>query len=110
MIRLEDRDGREVWQEQRGRGDHLSYMVIAREPPRMVKMEIVDNAQFGGTWTWIVEPTGEGECVLTITEDGEIHNPVFRFVARLIMGYDATMKKYHTDLASHFGDAVQFAE
>lgn len=110
MVRLEDREGQEVWKEERGRGDTISYMLIARDPPRMLRAKIVDNKQFGGTWTWIVNPTGESECVLTITEDGEIYNPIFRVVSRFIMGYDATMKAWQTDLAAHFGEPVQFSE
>jgi hypothetical protein len=35
-------------------------------------------------------PTATGSRV-TITERGEIYNPIFRFVARFFLGYTATM-------------------
>ncbi len=110
MKRLEDREGHEVLKEVRGRGDSITYRIVAREPPRMLKTRIVDNKQFGGTWTWVVEPVDETNCVLRITEDGEIYNPIFKFVARFIMGYQATMKGWLTDLAGHFDQPVQFAD
>ena len=61
MKRLEDRDGHEIWKEirGRGRGDSLTYMVIEKEPPRRLRSKIINNRQFGGTWTWVVEPEGE---------------------------------------------------
>ena len=36
---------------------------------------------------------GEGTRV-TLTENGEIYNPVFRFMARFVFGYDGTMRTY----------------
>ena len=61
-------------------------MVVETDPPRRLRTEVVDNRQYGGTWTWDLEPTNEGGCHLTITEDGAIYNVVFRFVARFFMG------------------------
>jgi hypothetical protein len=39
---------------------------------------------------------------LTITENGEVYNPLFRFVSRFIMGHAATIEKYQRDVAAHF--------
>lgn len=108
MKRLEDLEGNEIWKEVRGRGDSITYMTVESEPPRMLKSRIINNKQFGGTWTWEIEPEGEEACTLTITEDGEIYNPVFRFMARFVMGYRATMSRYLTDLSGHFGQPVDF--
>jgi len=113
MKRLEDRDGHEIWKEVRGRGDSITYMVIEREPPRMLKSKIINNRQFGGTWTWVIAPDGEdpgGACTLTITEDGEIYNPIFRVVAKFIMGYTGVMTQYLTDLGRHLDAGAQFTD
>jgi hypothetical protein len=48
---------------------------------------------FGGTWTYEVRPTPHGST-LTITEDGEIYNPLFRVMARFVFGYEGTMAAY----------------
>lgn len=49
------------------------------------------DAPFGGTWTMEIVPTAAGSR-LTITERGEIYNPVFRALARFVFGYESTME------------------
>jgi len=72
--------------------------------------EIVgDDLPFGGTWTFEVTPTTEGST-LRITENGYVTNPIFRFVARFVMGYTSEMEKYLTGLAQHFGEKPQVGE
>ena len=39
---------------------------------------------------------------------GEIHNPIFRVVARFFMGYHATMDAFHKALGAKFGEQVSF--
>lgn len=107
--RLDDRDGQPVWQEVRARGDVMNMQVVAFDPPRRMVTKVVDNSMFGGTWTWEVEPTGQRLSTITITEDGEIYNPIFRFVARVFMGYRATMDGVHRALAEKFGETIELA-
>ena len=104
--RLEDRDGHAVWREVHSRGDSLTMEVVELEPPTRMVTRVVDNRQFGGTWTWEVEPLEGTSCALTITENGEIYNPIFRFVARFIMGYHATMDAFHRALGGELGEEV----
>jgi hypothetical protein len=54
---------------------------------------------FGGSWTYEVSAAGSG-TELNITENGEVYNPLFRFVSRFIMGHTATIEKYQRDLAA----------
>lgn len=54
-------------------------------------------------WILIV-PDGSGSR-LTITENGEIYNPVFRFVSRYVIGQTSTIDKYLTDLAPRLGES-----
>ena len=49
---------------------------------------------FGGTWTYEVQPEADGRSRLQITEDGEIYNPVFRFVSRFVIGQTRTINSY----------------
>jgi hypothetical protein len=42
--------------------------------------------------------------MLRITEDGEVYNPVFRFVSRFVMGHTATMDKYLADVGKAIDD------
>ena len=52
---------------------------------------------FGGTWTYEIAPTETGST-LTITEKGEVYNPVFRFVSRYLQGYTATHRQLYARL------------
>ena len=40
---------------------------------------------------------------LTVTEDGEVQNPLFRFVSRFIMGQTATIDQYLRALGRKLG-------
>jgi len=105
--RLPDRDGHEVWQETDTHGHRLPLETIAAQPPRRLVRRIADpKLPFGGTWTWEITPAAGGGSTLTITEDGEIYNPIFRFAARFIVGYTGTMETHLKWLAAKFGEHV----
>ena len=101
--RLDDRDGRQVFEE-RGEFGPIRYLVEKREPPRLLVMRITDNSAFGGTWTYEVAPASAGSR-LTITEDGEIYNPFFRFFARFVFGYEGTLESYLAAVHAELGDS-----
>jgi hypothetical protein len=65
--------------------------VLEHDPPwRMVTRVKETEKNFGGTWTSVVASGPEGST-LTITEDGWVANPVFRFMSRFVIGHHATM-------------------
>src|SRR5215212_3767472 len=83
-------------------GDIL-FEEVERQPGRRLVTRIADKSlPFGGTWTYDITPRAGGSD-LRITEDGEVYNPVFRFVSRYVMGHTSTMDKYVADLNTHFG-------
>ena len=93
VTRLEDRDGLPVWRESLGTG-RLTFRAEAWEPPRRLVARIADpDLPFGGTWTYEIEPATGGSR-LTITEDGEVRSPVFRFMSRFIFGHESTIRAY----------------
>jgi polyketide cyclase/dehydrase/lipid transport protein len=95
--RLPDRNGLPVWIEER-RSGKMTLAIERMERPRIVVGRIADpNLPFGGTWTYEIVPDGLGSC-LTITENGEIYNPMFRFMARFILGYEGTIRSYMSSL------------
>ena len=99
--RLPDRDGRRVWVEE-GRSGKMTFVAERSEPPRLLVARIADpDLPFGGTWTYEIAPAAGGSRV-TITEDGEIYNPLFRFVARFILGYEGTIASYLAALEKRF--------
>jgi transcription antitermination factor NusG len=61
---------------------------------------------YSGQWTYSFEAENGGTRV-TIREDGEVSNVLFRFMSRYIFGHTATIDSYLTSLSKHFGeDAV----
>lgn len=91
VVRLEG-SADEVYEEFNEFGS-IRMKVESEDPPARLVMRIVDNTEFGGSWTYELAPAGAGTR-LTITEKGEIFNPAFRFMARFVMGYEATMREY----------------
>ena len=49
-------------------------------------------------------PFGAHAEYVTITEDGWVGNPIFRFVSRYVMGHHATMDGMLKDVAKKFGE------
>src|SRR5438105_7288549 len=85
--RLPARDGKERFREVSTNGT-ISYLIETLDPPRRLVTRIDEpSLPFGGSWTFEVIPVGSTQSTLRITEDGEIYNPVFRFVSRFIIGY-----------------------
>lgn len=103
--RLPDRDGAEVWEETVS-GEPLRLVVRRSDPPRILvtTIDADQDAPFGGTWTYRIDPVGAGVRV-TVTEAGWVSNPVFRLVMQL-MGPHRTMDGYLTALGRHFGHEV----
>jgi uncharacterized protein YndB with AHSA1/START domain len=100
--RLADRDGRAVWVEE-GASGRMTIATERSEPPRTLVTRIADpNLPFGGTWTYTLVPSAGG-CTVTITENGEVYNPVFRAMARFVFGYEATMASYLEGLLRRTG-------
>ncbi len=65
-----------------------------RRSARLLVVRIADlDLPFGGTWTYEIAPVAGGST-LTITEDGEIYNPIFRVMSRFVFGYESTMAAY----------------
>ena len=104
--RLPDREGNAVWRETSKRTGPLTMMVTTSEPPQRLVTQIVDNRSFGGSWTYEITSTDSG-CELTITERGEIYNPIFRVFARFVFGYTATMETYLKQLGTKFGEVTE---
>lgn len=99
--RLPDRDGKTAWAEE-GRTGKLTFVFERLDPPSVIVSRIADpTLPFGGTWTLTITPKSAGS-LLHIREDGEIYNPLFRFMARFLFGYDGTIAGYLRALEKKF--------
>lgn len=68
---------------------------------RMVAVINSNDLPFGGEWVYELQSSG-GSTQVTITENGEVRQPVYRFVSQFIIGRTATLKKYISSLQDSF--------
>jgi polyketide cyclase/dehydrase/lipid transport protein len=104
--RLPDKNGLPAWVETLDSGI-IPLETVASQPPSKLVVRIADpKLPFGGTWTYEITPLPSGST-LRIQEDGEIYNPIFRFLARFVFGYAGTIEAYLKSLAKKFGEQPQ---
>ena len=103
-------NGRIAWREvgPQGAMNYEGEMVRPPRPgvPGRFVSRITDkNLPYGGEWIIDVAVANDGS-VVTVTENGEVYNPFFRFVSRYIVGHTATITGYLRALGRHFGEEV----
>jgi len=98
MANVEKLSGEEglgtVWRHKEKSGDHLDLEVTTWEPNRKLVTTIADkNLPFSGSWTTEIEPTETG-CRVTITERGEIPNPLMRTMWILFQPSKSSVERF----------------
>jgi uncharacterized protein YndB with AHSA1/START domain len=97
---LDNPDGRVRFRQHTGDGP-LVMEVERVDPPSLFSTRIADPGQpFGGSWTFEITPEASGSRV-QVTERGEVYNPIFRFVARFIIGHTKTIRSFLASLQRH---------
>jgi hypothetical protein len=105
LNRLADRNGLPAWVET-VRSGRIPLAFERMERPSLLVTRITDaTLPFGGTWTYRIAPVADGS-ELTIVEDGEVYNPIFRFMARFVFGHTATMDTFLADLRAKAGSGT----
>ena len=104
--RLPDQNGLPTWVEATDSGDFPLQTMVSQPPSKLVVRIADPKLPFGGTWTYEIPALPSGS-VLRILEDGEIYNPVFRFLSRFVFGYSGTIDAYLKSLAKKFGEQTQ---
>jgi len=78
----------------------VTYEIIDDKPAETLATRIVDkDLGYSGSWTYRFAPENGGTRV-TITEDGEVSNLLFRFLSRFVFGYTGSMEKTLAALAA----------
>ncbi len=99
-------ENRQAWREIGANGE-ISYVMTRLEPPSQMVTTISDRSlPFGGSWTYTIQPNGPRTRV-TIVENGEVYNPVFRFMSRFVIGHTGTMDTYLRSLGVKFRETVE---
>jgi uncharacterized protein YndB with AHSA1/START domain len=107
--RLRDQNGHPVWRETYKDGETLPLEIEESVAPKRLVGRIADpKLPFGGTWTYEITPVADG-CTITITERGDVSNPIFRLVSRF-MNPAATIEEYLSYLAKKFGEEPRLTQ
>ena len=86
--------GTDVWEETTKEGKSIAFATVEETQPYRLERKIVgQRLMFGGSWTFELRSKGR-QTELTITENGEVYKPLFRFVAKYIIGHHRSMDKY----------------
>lgn len=101
-----DPAGRELMRETTRNGETTTYELLERTPTSIKRRIVTENLPYSGTWSYALHAEG-GITTVRITEDGEVYNPVFRFVSRFVMGHTSTMDAYLRALGRATGQEVQ---
>jgi hypothetical protein len=108
-VTTDETTGRQRVTEESSSGTMTMEVVELMRPSRLVTRIVGEGLPYGGAWAHALEPQGNTTRV-TITEHGEVYNPVFRFVSKYIMGHAGTIDTYLTDLGRKFGNEVTPAD
>ena len=103
-IELDAHPGKPVYFREEGKHGTINYELVEDVPAQRMVTRIRDtDLGFSGQWTYTFAPENGGTRV-TIREDGEVSNVLFRFMSRYVFGQTATIDTYLTSLAKHFGE------
>jgi len=95
-----ERINEQVWKETTNEGKSIAFATVEEiRQRRLVRKIVGQGLMFGGSWTFDLQAKGL-QTELTITENGEVYNPLFRFVAKYIIGHHRSMDKYLQQLLS----------
>ena len=82
----------------------VNYELVEDVPAQRIVTRILDtDLGYSGQWTYMFTPENDGTRV-TIREDGEVSNVIFRFMSRYVFGQTSMIDSYLTSLAKHFGE------
>lgn len=106
---LPAQDGKRCYREVSGFGP-IDFRVEHEDPGKQLITRIVTpKSPFGGTWTFVLSASGDS-TEITITENGEVYNVIFRALSRFVFGHTKTIDAYLTSLATKFGENASIVD
>ncbi|HJP92462.1 MAG TPA: SRPBCC family protein [Pyrinomonadaceae bacterium] len=104
QIEVEAKQGGPVYFREVGKHGTTNYELVEDVPAARMVTRIRDtDLGYSGQWTYMFAAENGGTR-LTIREDGEVSNVIFRFMSRYVFGQTSTIDSYLTSLAKHFGE------
>ena len=106
-IDVDAQPGGPVYFREEAKHGTVNYELVEDVPAQRMVTRIRDtDLGYSGQWTYLLAPENGGTRV-TIREDGEVSNVIFRFMSHYVFGQTSTIDSYLTSLAKHFGEQVQ---
>jgi hypothetical protein len=103
-IEVEPRGNGPLHFREEGKNGIVNYELAEDVPAERMVTRILDtDLGYSGKWTYVFAAENGGTRV-TITEDGEVSNVLFRFMSRYIFGHTAGLDAYLTSLGKRFGE------
>ena len=100
-------EGRRFQRETSKHGETILYELTDEKPPAAIVRRIAaENLPYGGSWSFELQPV-EGGTRVRITEDGEVYNPIFRFVSKFVIGQTSTLDTYLKAMGKAAAEDVQ---
>ncbi len=93
------------WDEVTARRSMRFGITVDHAPVRFGARILDDDLLFQGEWLWQIERVGDASRV-TLTEYGEVGNPVFRFIVAHMIGHTRSIDAVLHALAARVGDAA----
>ena len=104
-IEVQTQPGQRMHFREEGKNGTVNYELAEDVPSQRMVTRILDtDLGYSGKWTYVFVPDNGGTRV-TITEDGEVSNVLFRFMSHYVFGQTATLDGYLTSLAKRFGES-----
>ena len=105
-IEVEPQPGGALHFREVGKNGTVNYELAEDIPSQRMVTRILDtDLGYSGKWTYVFTAENGGTRV-TITENGEVSNVLFRFMSRYVFGQTATLDSYLTSLARRFGETA----
>lgn len=105
-IEIINSPGEKLHFREQGKHGNVTYELAEDVPNERIVTRIVDtDLGYSGKWTYAFAEEDGGTRV-SITEDGDVSNVVFRFMSRYIFGHTATIEAYLTALAKRFRETA----
>jgi uncharacterized protein YndB with AHSA1/START domain len=103
-VDLAEEPGQSLLVTESGADGVIPYRLEVRQPPSKLVLRIADpELPFAGTWTFEIFPNDSGSEVV-LTERGEIKNPFFRVISKVLFSPTATIDTYLADLRKKLGE------
>ena len=103
-IEVQTQPGQRMHFREEGKNGTVNYELAEDVPSQRMVTRILDtDLGYSGKWTYVFTVENGGTRV-TITEDGEVSNVLFRFMSRYVFGHTATLDGYLNSLAQRLGE------